>query len=222
MSEQATGDDPGIGVINATALVAALGNARSFGGGRDLAAWLGLVPRQATTGGKPQMLGICKRGNRYMRGNLIHGAGDLHSRKVGVADPLFRAAHARSFIRAPAEALPTSARFWRSDTTVANQDLMVRSDYRDRQTETSGPPTTLRPLWPCDGGAGKPPISGREKRIHARPFCPPRRKHLRGQAEAQSATVPPDRVRADGRWPSNASDAGLPPSSRLTSSDTVA
>lgn len=65
---------PGIGVINATALVAALGDARSFGRGRDLAAWLGLVPRQATTGGKPRMLGISKRGNRYLRGNLIHGA----------------------------------------------------------------------------------------------------------------------------------------------------
>lgn len=55
---------PDIGVINATALVAALGDAWSFGRGRDLAAWPGLVPRQATTGGKPRMLGIPKRGNR--------------------------------------------------------------------------------------------------------------------------------------------------------------
>jgi transposase len=65
---------PGIGVINATALTAAVGDARSFGRGRDLAAWLGLVPRQATTGGKPRLLGISKRGNRYLRMNLIHGA----------------------------------------------------------------------------------------------------------------------------------------------------
>lgn len=65
---------PGIGVINATALAAALGDARSFGRGRDLAAWLGLTPRQATTGGRPKLLGISKRGNRYLRGNLIHGA----------------------------------------------------------------------------------------------------------------------------------------------------
>lgn len=49
---------PGIGVINATALTAAVGDARSFGRGRDLAAWLGLTPRQATTGGKPRLLGI--------------------------------------------------------------------------------------------------------------------------------------------------------------------
>lgn len=65
---------PGIGVINATALTAAVGDARSFGRGRDLAAWLGLTPRQATTGGKPRLLGISKRGNRYLRVNLIHGA----------------------------------------------------------------------------------------------------------------------------------------------------
>ena len=49
---------PGIGPINATALVAAVGDARAFGKGRDLAAWLGLVPRQATTGGKPRLLGM--------------------------------------------------------------------------------------------------------------------------------------------------------------------
>ena len=53
---------PGIGAINATALAAAIGNARTFERGRDLAAWLGLVPRQMTTGGKPKLLGITKRG----------------------------------------------------------------------------------------------------------------------------------------------------------------
>ena len=65
---------PGIGPINATALVAAVGDARAFGKGRDLSAWLGLVPRQATTGGKPRLLGISKRGNPYLRKNLVHGA----------------------------------------------------------------------------------------------------------------------------------------------------
>jgi transposase len=65
---------PGIGVMNATALVAAIGNAETFARGRDLAAWLGLVPRQATTGGKPRLLGISKRGNTYLRTLLIHGA----------------------------------------------------------------------------------------------------------------------------------------------------
>jgi transposase len=65
---------PGIGSINATALVAAVGDATAFARGRDMAAWLGLVPRQMTTGGKPKLLGISKRGNRYLRKNLIHGA----------------------------------------------------------------------------------------------------------------------------------------------------
>ena len=65
---------PGIGSINATALVAAVGDGRAFARGRDMAAWLGLAPRQMTTGGRPKLLGISKRGNRYLRKNLIHGA----------------------------------------------------------------------------------------------------------------------------------------------------
>jgi transposase len=65
---------PGIGVLSATALVAAIGDGRTFARGRDLAAWLGLVPRQATTGGKPRLPGISKRGNGYLRRLLIHGA----------------------------------------------------------------------------------------------------------------------------------------------------
>src|ERR687884_657670 len=65
---------PGIGPLNATALVAAVGRAETFGRGRDLAAWLGLVPKQATTGGKPKLLGISKRGNGYLRKILVHGA----------------------------------------------------------------------------------------------------------------------------------------------------
>ncbi len=65
---------PGIGVLTATALIAAVGNAQTFACGRDLAAWLGLVPRQATTGGKSRLLRISKRGNGYLRMLLIHGA----------------------------------------------------------------------------------------------------------------------------------------------------
>jgi transposase len=65
---------PGIGVLNATALIAAIGRGESFARGRDLAAWLGLVPRQLTTGGKPRLVGISKRGNKYLRKLLIHGA----------------------------------------------------------------------------------------------------------------------------------------------------
>jgi transposase len=65
---------PGIGALNATALVAAIGDVGTFARGRDLAAWLGLVPRQATTGGKPRLLGITKRGSKYLRKMLIQGA----------------------------------------------------------------------------------------------------------------------------------------------------
>ena len=65
---------PGIGVLNATALVAAVGDASAFRQGRDLSAWLGLVPKQHTTGGKPKLLGISKRGNKYMRTLFIIGA----------------------------------------------------------------------------------------------------------------------------------------------------
>jgi transposase len=65
---------PGFDAIVASAFVAAVGRAESFDHGRDLAAWLGLVPRQFTTGGKPKLLGISKRGNKYLRKQLIHGA----------------------------------------------------------------------------------------------------------------------------------------------------
>ena len=65
---------PGVGVLNATALIAAIGDGSAFRRGRDLGAWLGLVPRQHTTGGKPKLLGITKRGNKYLRMLFIHGA----------------------------------------------------------------------------------------------------------------------------------------------------
>lgn len=79
---------PGIGILNATALVAAIGDARTFAHSRDLAAWLGLVPRQLTTGGKPRLVGITKRGNKYLRKLLIHGARSAMSLLVGSATPL--------------------------------------------------------------------------------------------------------------------------------------
>jgi putative transposase len=62
----------------------------SFGRGRDMAAWLGLTPRQRTTGGKPRLLGISKRGNRYLRKNLIHGARAVLPRLVDQDTPLGR------------------------------------------------------------------------------------------------------------------------------------
>ena len=65
---------PGVGPLVSTATVAAIGNGAAFRHGRDFAAWLGLVPRQHSTGGKPWLGGISKRGNAYLRRIFIHGA----------------------------------------------------------------------------------------------------------------------------------------------------
>lgn len=65
---------PGIGPITASALVASVGDAKSFRSGRQLAAWLGLVPKQHSSGGKDTLLGMSKRGDTYLRTLLIHGA----------------------------------------------------------------------------------------------------------------------------------------------------
>jgi len=65
---------PGVGVITATALVATIGDASQFRSGRQLAAWLGLVPRQHSSGGKERLGRISKRGDGYLRKLLVHGA----------------------------------------------------------------------------------------------------------------------------------------------------
>lgn len=65
---------PGIGPLTASALIASLADAKNFENGRQVAAWLGLVPRQHSSGGKQNLLGISKRGDSYLRSLLIHGA----------------------------------------------------------------------------------------------------------------------------------------------------
>jgi transposase len=65
---------PGIGPISATAILAAISDATQFKNGRQFAAWLGLVPREHSTGGKPRLLGISTRGDRYLRQRFVHGA----------------------------------------------------------------------------------------------------------------------------------------------------
>jgi transposase len=65
---------PGIGPVTATALIAAVGNGSGFRKGRDLAAWVGMVPREYSTGGKQKLLGISKRGNSYLRRLFVQGA----------------------------------------------------------------------------------------------------------------------------------------------------
>jgi len=65
---------PGVGPLTATALVATVADARSFKNGRQMAAWLGVVPKQQSSGGKQKLLGISKRGDSYLRTLLVHGA----------------------------------------------------------------------------------------------------------------------------------------------------
>ena len=78
---------PGIGPVVATALVAAVDDGRHFTSGRDLAAWIGLVPRQYTTGGKPKLGGIGKRANHYLRRQIVHGARSVMSQVERRSDP---------------------------------------------------------------------------------------------------------------------------------------
>jgi AraC-like DNA-binding protein len=76
---------PGVGVLTATAAVATMGDAKSFGSWREFAAWIGLVPKQTGSGGKVTLLGISKRGDTYLRTLLIHGARSVlhHVREPG-------------------------------------------------------------------------------------------------------------------------------------------
>lgn len=76
----------GIGPITARALVAAVGDQSCFSNGRQFAAWLGLVPRQHSSGGRARLLGISKRGDRYLRTLLIHGARAVLGKAQGKAD----------------------------------------------------------------------------------------------------------------------------------------
>ncbi|MDB5941836.1 MAG: family transposase [Ramlibacter sp.] len=77
---------PGIGPLTASALAASVGDARNFDSGRQLAAWLGLVPRQHSSGGKQNLLGMSKRGDAYLRTLLIHGARSVIYRATQRAD----------------------------------------------------------------------------------------------------------------------------------------
>jgi transposase len=84
---QRLGKIEGIGPVTATALIAAVGNRTCFKNGRQFAAWLGLVPKQRSSGGRARLFGISKRGDRYLRTLLIHGARSALVRAGGKHDP---------------------------------------------------------------------------------------------------------------------------------------
>ncbi len=78
----------GVGIMTATIVSADLGKSRIYDNGRQYAASLGLVPGQHSTGDKPHLMGISKRGNKYIRTLLIHGARSALGRIEGKTDPL--------------------------------------------------------------------------------------------------------------------------------------
>jgi transposase len=122
---------PGIGPLTASALVASIADARSFDSGRQLAAWLGLVPRQSSSGGKPLLLGISKRGDVYLRTLLIHGARSVilaAQRKVGAADTWLGHLLRRRHLNVAAVALANKNA--RTVWALLAHDREFRPDYR--------------------------------------------------------------------------------------------
>ena len=120
---------PGIGPITASAIVATVGDAREFKNGRQMAAWMGLVPRQNSSGGKQTLLGISMRGDTYLRTLLIHGARAVtrFAEKKSESDSWLRKLMARRNKNVAAVALANkNARIvW----ALLAKDRMFRPDY---------------------------------------------------------------------------------------------
>jgi transposase len=87
-TSQRLAEIPGVGPLTASAMVASLPDPGAFRNGRQLAAWLGLVPRQHSSGGRETLLGISKRGNVYLRTLLIHGARSIVTHPKSCAAPI--------------------------------------------------------------------------------------------------------------------------------------
>lgn len=81
---------PGVGILSATAIVAAISDPGLFKNGRELSAWLGLVPRQSSSGGKQHLLGISKRGDPYIRSLLVHGARTVIYKTKNLENPTYK------------------------------------------------------------------------------------------------------------------------------------
>jgi transposase len=120
---------PGIGPLTASALIATVGDAKNFDNGRQFAAWLGLVPRQHSSGGKSNLLGMSKRGDAYLRTMLIHGARAVIYRSTQRADAetwLFKLTTRRNKnIAAVALANKTARTIW----ALLVHDREFRPDY---------------------------------------------------------------------------------------------
>lgn len=121
---------PGLGPLTASAMAASIGDARNFKNGRQLAAWLGIVPKQHSTGGKPTLLGISKRGDAYLRTLLIHGARAVIRRAEHKpdADPWLKSLLARRNTNVAAVALAN--RNARTIWALLAHDREYQPDYR--------------------------------------------------------------------------------------------
>jgi transposase len=124
----------GVGPLTATALIAAVGNERQFRSGRELSAWLGLVPRQHSSGGRSVLLGINKRGDRYLRTLLIHGARATLRFAARKRDPRSR------WIRAMGKRRGTNI----AAVALANKRACCRRCSRTTRITASRPPPEAR------------------------------------------------------------------------------
>lgn len=115
----------GVGPKTATAVVASVGDGREFRNGRHLAAWMGLVPRQHSSGGRQVLMGISKRGDQHLRTLLVHGARAVVRVADGRTDPLSR------WINALRERRGVN----RAIVAVANKNARVIWAMLRRQTE---------------------------------------------------------------------------------------
>lgn len=117
---------PGVGLLTATAAVAAMGDPKAFKSGREFAAWLGLVPRQTGTGGRVKLLGISKRGDTYLRTLFIHGARSLLAGSKEPSEWLTNLARRRHVnVAVVAQANKTARTLW----ALLAHEREYRADY---------------------------------------------------------------------------------------------
>jgi len=121
---------PGIGPINATAIVSAIGNGSQFNSGREFAVWLGLTPRQSSSGHQSSSGGITKRGNRYLRKQLVHGARAVLFRSTNKNDRLNHWINQLVARRgAPKSTVALAARMARIAWVLLNKQVMYRANF---------------------------------------------------------------------------------------------
>jgi transposase len=151
---------PGVGILSATAAVATMGDPHHFKSGREFCAWLGLVPRQEGTGGKVKLLGISKRGDKYVRTLLVHGARAVLLRKGQSSDwqaELQKRRHKNVAIVAQA------AKIARTIWAV----LAKEQDYQANHKSVRPQQSSAAAQEPSQDGS---------------PTCPPRRSFVAGDA----------------------------------------